>query len=155
MREFARFDVFSAPILEPRPIQTPLRLSPPFDVVDATTFQSGDTRIVLTDISGLSRNAVCLDEAGLRFACGLMGRASLANFLRSNTITCVPRFEIGVSKATRSTCYLAGTDLSEFQIRAGFAMPTDRTSARYREAVAIAESERSGAWNGRWAIAPQ
>ena len=65
-----------------------LILDPPYVVLDATSFKNGLSEIQLLHIEGPTRDAVCKDAEGLRWACGLRARAALHNLLRGTTLSC-------------------------------------------------------------------
>lgn len=127
-----------------------LRLSPPFDAVDATVFDALDTRIRLAQAWPVGRDEVCLDEAGTRFACGLKARASLQNFLFGKAVVCTRLF---LSREERrgvvdARCSVDGVDLTTHQIRAGYAFPTDLADAMHHTALDEARRQRAGVWAG-------
>lgn len=129
-------------------------LHPPYEVINATTFQSGETRIRLAYVDGVRRSDVCIDPNQLKFACGLMGRASLANLLRSNPVVCHRTFLPDSRESIAATCLLGDTDLAEHQIRAGMARPESTASERYVAATAEARASGAGAWTGGWTLLP-
>jgi endonuclease YncB( thermonuclease family) len=131
-----------------------LRLSPPFDAIDATVFDSLDTRIRLAQAWPVGREEVCLDEAGTRFACGLKARASLQNFMFGKAIVCTRLF---LSREERrgvvdARCSVDGVDLTTHQIRAGYAFPTDLADASHHAAMAEARRQRAGVWAGPYSL---
>jgi endonuclease YncB( thermonuclease family) len=129
-----------------------IQLAPPYDVIDSMTFRSQDVRIRLANISGVRRGDVCFGEDSLRFPCGLMGRASLANFMRTNPVTCYPTGQMLDSTTLVAQCFLAGVDLSEHQIRAGLARPYPGVGGTYLESMRQASEIKAGAWNGLWKL---
>lgn len=148
----APLDPLAPPSEAPLAFAEPLRLSAPYDVVDAMTFRTGGLTIRIAHIDGLRRGDVCYGEDGLKFACGLMGRAVLANLLRSHRVTCHPSTGQPQEEIVRADCFVGQTDLAEHQIRAGLAQPLVEASGRYREALLQAQESRTGAWNGGWSL---
>ena len=131
-----------------------LRLSPPFDAVDATVFDALDTRIRLAQAWPVGREEVCLDEAGTRFACGLKARASLQNFMFGKAVVCTRLF---LSREERrgvvdARCSVDGVDLTTHQIRAGYAFPTDLAEANHHAAMEEARRQRAGVWAGPFSL---
>lgn len=138
-----------------------LHLSPPFDAVDATLIDSLDTRLRLAHARPVGRNEVCVDRAGLRFACGLKGRASLQNHIYDKTVRCLRLFldtDAPVSAGTAGhpivdvRCTVDGEDLATHQIRAGYAFPTDLADADQRAALDDARRRGAGVWAGPYEI---
>lgn len=129
----------------------PIRMTAPYDVIDSMTFRSGETRIRLAHVEGVRRGDVCFGEDGLKFACGLMGRASLANFLRANPVVChaVSDPDEAAGRIV-AQCFVGSTDLAEHQIRAGLAQPVEAATGPYLAALQAAREKGSGAWNGGW-----
>jgi endonuclease YncB( thermonuclease family) len=152
------------PLAEPRGPTTlfepVLRLTPPFDAVDATLIDSLDTRVRLAQARPVGRNEICVNDAGLRSACGLKGRASLQNHLYGKAVTCVRLFlgpdpRGGKEERGRivdARCSIAGEDLALHQIRAGFAFPSEFADADHLAALAEARRVRAGVWAGPYEI---
>ena len=105
----------------------PLTLQAPYQVIDSTTFKSGDTTVRLAFLSGLGRDELCRAADGLRYACGLRGRAALARAIGGKRLVCWPVF--GPSAGGRSyRCFADGADLGAEQARQGFARPLSAAS---------------------------
>ncbi|MEZ5839262.1 MAG: hypothetical protein R3D02_02130 [Hyphomicrobiales bacterium] len=128
----------------------PVHLTPPYDVTDATTIVAEGGRVVLAYVTGIARDGVCIGSDGRRFACGLMGRASLQNHIRDLDVTCMPAFYPG--QEMRYRCMAAGIDLGAFQVAAGFARPDGAGISFYARYLAGAVAEAAGAWNGGWTV---
>lgn len=146
------FDVLGPTEDEPGSFRSPIILAPPYDVVDAITFRTPRQRVRLAGVEGIRRGDVCFGEDGLKFPCGLMGRAVMSNFLRSNRVVCFPAIDRPdpEGETILADCYLGATDLAERQIRAGLARPTAETIGRFGTALAAAQEAHVGAWNGGW-----
>jgi endonuclease YncB( thermonuclease family) len=125
-------------------------LEPPYVVLDATSFESSLHEIQLIDIEGPTRDAVCKDAAGLRWACGLRGRAALHNLLRGSKLSC-RSINNAAAKRLHAYCAIAGQDLGAALVRNGWARP--RSSA-YAAELAEARQNRAGLWNGDWTVEP-
>lgn len=146
-------DLFAEPETVMDGFRAPLRLAAPYDVVDSMTFRSGEIRVRLAHVEGVRRGDVCFGEDGLKFACGLMGRASLANFLRSNPVVCHPVSDPDeASSRIVAQCFVGATDLAQHQIRAGLARPVQAATGSYLQAEEAARAARAGAWNGGWSL---
>jgi len=141
----------------PQPFVPPITLEPPFTVLDSTLIVSGKARVRLGLVSGLKRDDLCLDEAGLRFACGLRGRAALIGTIGGRRLTCWPLFLSPPSatpgEATVARCFADGEDVAERQVEEGFARPTSGEGRFYAAAEETARDKAAGAWNGGWQVA--
>lgn len=132
----------------------PIRFSPPFDVIDSALFDSGDRRIRLARIVPVGRQDVCLDGDGRRFACGLMGRATLQNLLAHRSVSCVRLF----LPANRrhdfidADCDADGVNIAEHVVRSGFAFPSALTDERLEAALGEAREAQNGVWRGPYLI---
>jgi endonuclease YncB( thermonuclease family) len=127
----------------------PLHLTPPYWAPDATTLVSPTGVARLAGVSGLAADTLCVDDGHLRFACGLMGRASLLNTVGVAPVACVPRRDAPGN--VTYTCTMNGTDLGAVQVSRGFARATT-TSGTYAGLEAQAKVDNAGAWNGGWTI---
>jgi hypothetical protein len=113
---------------EPTRFHAVLKLDPPYDVVDATTFLSADTTIRLALLAGLKRDELCTATGGLRYACGLRGRAGLARLIGGRPVVCWPVFDAG-STGQSYRCFADGHDVGAQQAAAGFARTLDSSYA--------------------------
>jgi endonuclease YncB( thermonuclease family) len=109
-----------APVLSG--FKPPLRLEPPYQIVDSTTLRSGDRTVRLAFLSGLKRNELCRALDGQRYACGLRGLASLARATAGKPITCWPVFG-PKADGDRYRCFTEGRDLGTQQAEQGYARP--------------------------------
>jgi endonuclease YncB( thermonuclease family) len=125
-------------------------LDPPYVVLDATSFESGLSEIQLLDIEGPTRDAVCKDAEGLRWACGRRARAALHNLLRGTTLSCRSMNDT-TTKRFGAYCTIAGDDVGAALVRNGWARPR---SGAYSSEVAEARQNRAGLWNGDWTVEP-
>ena len=106
----------------------PLRLAPPYVVLDSASFSTKDATIRLAFVAGLPRDAVCLDAAQRRYACGLRGRASLVKLIAGQPVTCWRAFGArqagsvpGGDEDPRYQCFVGSQDVARGQVAAGFA----------------------------------
>lgn len=128
-----------------------IRLSPPFDIIDARTFVSGDWAVTLPDIEGPEREAVCVNAQGRFFACGLAARAALNNALRRNGAVCRTRAAVNAERVL-ADCGVEGGDLALALVRQGWARPVSGAPPELEEARRAAEAQSAGMWNGGWRI---
>ena len=125
---------------------------PPYGAIDSTVFDTADVRIRLAGVLPVGRREVCVDAAELRFACGLMGRAALQNFLGTRPIRCIERFQPrGRGRENEAVitadCRVDDVDLADHMIRAGFAFPAEQGET-VNPALAEARSLGRGVWAG-------
>jgi len=114
---------------QPGEFRPPLRLAPPYGIVDSVHLEQNGKKIRLAFVEGLERDAVCKDSNARRFACGLRGRASLAKLTGGQPLTCWPAFEAGDEIPYQ--CFAAGRDIARDQAAAGFAQPVLPSAAPY------------------------
>jgi len=126
-------------------------LSGPYNVTDSVTLAVHGTSYRLAYAKGLKRDDVCMNAEARRFPCGLMGRASLQNLVRNNTISCTPVFYSDES-VPRYMCLYGEIDLTAHQIAAGFAVPDALGLDRYGTESNDARSSAAGAWDGGWNV---
>ncbi len=144
------FDPFSTPDVVVEGFVESLKLSPPWSAVDSILFDSATTRVRLAHVWPVGRREVCIDAAETRFACGLMGRAALQNFLVGKSVVCTQSFfrakwERDILVAD---CRADGIDLAEHLVRSGFAFPDHAAGEPLLAALADARAARRGVWAG-------
>src|SRR5579885_1002713 len=116
-------------------------------LIDAGTIQSGDITITLAGISARDAKATCKDARGRAWACGEAGRAALARLIRSRAVTCALPAG-GEQKAFAARCSVAGTDLSTWVVRQGWANPKEGGEKALADAEDAAKKDRIGLWRG-------
>lgn len=138
--------VSSAP--DPTRDLTPYRTAPPYLVESGLLFRSErGTRTRLAGLVGPAREAVCLDEQGLLWACGLQARAALLQVIGQGELACTPvQPSDGIVIAT---CAADGQDIGRQLVQRGFARPAAETRDA---AMDEARTARRGLWNGGWRI---
>ncbi len=128
-----------------------LDLEPPYAVVTSDRFLSGNIPIRLAFVDGIGATDLCIDSNVAKFPCGLMGRASLQNRISNERMSCIP--VIYWAGDPHYNCHLIdGTNLSRFQVQAGFARPDFLGERLFLEDVQDAIERLAGAWNGNWSI---
>jgi endonuclease YncB( thermonuclease family) len=124
---------------------------PPYRVSASDRLFAGSDEIRISYVQGIGPTDLCLSVSGTRFPCGLMGRASLQNRISINFLKCMPVFYPGPD--VRYECRLPdGTDLSEFQVRAGYARPDFLAPPAMFAAMKSAVEKSAGAWSGEWTV---
>jgi endonuclease YncB( thermonuclease family) len=114
-------------------------------VIDAGTIQSGGIVITLADIIARDAKATCKDAKGRSWRCGEAGRVALMRLIRTRAVGCaLPQG--GEQKAFTARCSVAGTDLSTWVVRQGWANPKDRTEKALADAEDAAKTDKAGLW---------
>ncbi len=128
-----------------------LALDPPYHVDSSALFRADDVTIQLAYISGLGKTDLCVTTDERKFPCGLMGRASLQNWISNQKMTCKPVFYPVLE--TRFSCFLEdGSSLSEHQVLSGFARPDAFAQEVLNAPLARAKAARAGVWAGDWQV---
>ena len=92
----------------------------------------------------LRRDRICTSEEGARWACGQRAFLALRNLLEGKSITC--RF-MHVTMPPKAICWAGDIDIALFLLSQGWAeFAADVTEAPYVEAVASAQSKKTGIW---------
>ena len=116
-------------------------------VIDAGTIQSGGIVITLADIAARDAKANCRDAKGSPWGCGDAGHVALAKLIRTRAVSCVlPKG--GEQKAFAARCNVAGTDVSTWLVRQGWANPKEPSEKALADAEAAAKKEKIGIWRG-------
>ncbi len=91
-------------------------------VRDGGELQSGSVVIKLGGIAARDADATCKDEKGKSWRCGAAAKAALTRLIRARAITCeLPKG--GEHNIFIARCAVAGTDLSTWLVRQGWATP--------------------------------
>ncbi len=125
----------------------PTKLYYKVHVIDSGTIQSGGIVITLDGINPRDAKASCKDAKGRSWGCGAAGRIALTRLIRTRAVSCIlPKG--GEQKAFAARCSVAGTDLSTWVVREGWAnakAPPEKTLADAEDA---AKKEKVGIWRG-------
>jgi endonuclease YncB( thermonuclease family) len=114
-------------------------------VRDGGTLQSGKVVIRLSGIAAREADATCKDAHGKSWPCGAAAKAALTRLIRARAVTCVlPKG--GEHNIFDASCSVAGTDLSTWLVRQGWATPKEPNEAALAKAAEAAKSERLGLW---------
>jgi endonuclease YncB( thermonuclease family) len=116
-------------------------------VIDAGTIQSGSTVITLADIIARDAKATCKDAKGRSWRCGEAGRLAVMRLIRARAVSCILP-QGGEQKAFTARCSVAGTDLSTWVVREGWANPKDRAEKALTDAEDAAKKDKIGLWRG-------
>jgi len=110
------------------------------------TLQAGKVVIRLSGIAARNADATCKDAHGKDWPCGAAAKAALTRLIHARAVTCVlPKS--GEHNIFDASCTVAGTDLSTWLVRQGWATPKEPNEPALAEAAAAAKSEKLGLWH--------
>ena len=115
-------------------------------VIDGDTLAIGERSIRILGIDAPERDQTCQDTAGQTWHCGEDARHALAHVARQQVSCHVARQDRYGRDLAR--CATGGTDLVEWLVRKGWAIPAGDEQDRYRAARREAEASRTGIWAG-------
>lgn len=123
------------------------RVTGPARVIDGDTLVIGGRRIRILGIDAPERNQTCHDAAGQTWQCGGNARQALAARVARQQVSC---HVAGQDRYGRdlARCTSRGSDLAEWLVREGWAVPAGDEQGRYRAAGREAEASRKGIWSG-------
>jgi endonuclease YncB( thermonuclease family) len=114
-------------------------------VHDVGTLQAGGVVIKLSDIAARDADATCKDDKGKPWRCGAVAKIALTRLIHGRAVTCaLPKG--GEHNVFLARCTVAGTDLSAWLVRQGWATPREPSEPALAAAAAAAKSERLGLW---------
>ena len=114
-------------------------------VRDGGTLESGGIVIRLAGIAARDADATCKGKNGKAWRCGAAAKSALAHLIHARAVTCeLPK--TGEQKDFAARCTVAGTDLSTWMVRQGWATPKEPPDPKLADAAAAARSERAGLW---------
>ena len=125
------------------------RVTGPVRVIDGDNLAIGKRPIRLLGIDAPERDQTCQDEAGQTWHCGADARLALAAHVARQQVSChvAGQDRYGRDRARWAT---GGTDLAEWLVRKGWAIPAGEEQGRYRAAGREAEASRKGIWRGSY-----
>lgn len=124
----------------------PYKVEGNLTIEDGITFRLGDGPLIrLAALTAPSRDAVCLNGGGMRWACGLQARAALNNIMRKQEVWCQTIFDAAEYRWVE--CTVDNIDLGRLVVRQGFARPADGSETL---ALIAARNENKGLWDGGW-----
>ena len=116
-------------------------------VRDGGTLQAGKVVIRLSGIAARKADATCKDGNGKSWPCGAAAKTALTRLIRARAVSCaLPKG--GEHNIFEASCEVAGTDLSIWLVRQGWATPKGPNDTALAEAAAAAKSEKLGLWHG-------
>lgn len=136
-----------------RPIGEQLIVDPPYEIISAAVFRNATHNFTLAEVDGLRSSDVCLDNRGLRWACGLQARAFLNNKIRKRVLNCQLARRL-ITALEEVWCEVEGEDLGAALIEAGWARPIASSPRRYVDAYARAIEAKNGVWVNEWPREP-
>ena len=122
------------------------RVTGPVRVIDGDDLAIGERPIRILGIDASERDQTCQDTAGQTWHCGEDARHALAHVARQQVSCHVARQDRYGRDLAR--CATGGTDLVEWLVRKGWAIPAGDEQDRYRAARREAEASRTGIWAG-------
>jgi endonuclease YncB( thermonuclease family) len=127
------------------PAKTESKLYHRVKVRDRGTLQAGYVVIKLAGIAAHGAEENCKDEKGKDWPCGKTVKTELSRLIRARAVTClVPAG--GAPNTVIARCSVAGTDLSAWLVRQGWAVPdAAKDPALIKEAEA-AQGAKLGVW---------
>jgi endonuclease YncB( thermonuclease family) len=115
-------------------------------VLDGATIKAGNITIRLRDVEAHAPDKTCVGEDGLNWPCGAMAKTALTRLIRYRAVECeLPPGGEAAEMACR--CHVAGTDLSAWMVRRGWATPK-ADDPDLKDAHLEARKERAGLWRG-------
>ena len=116
-------------------------------VRDGGTLESGGVVIRLVGIAARDADATCKGKDGKPWRCGAAARGALTRLIRTRAVTCeLPKS--GEQKDFAARCTVAGTDLSTWMVRQGWAEPNVPSEPPLADAAQAAKQEHAGLWRG-------
>lgn len=126
------------------------RLAGPAEVIAGSILAVDGIPVPLTGIIAPALDATCWDAQEKPYACGHRARVELAGRIGADVVTCDWSDGRDQRMAT-ATCRAGNTDLGEWMIEHGYAVPAGEASATYRAAGDRAWARRAGLWAGVFA----
>ena len=135
-------------LLDEREHMTPAsRVAGAAQVIDGDTLVIGERRIRILGIDAPEMDQTCQDVAGQTRHCGGDARRALVAHVARQQVSC---HVAGQDRYGRdlARCATGGTELPEWLVREGCAIPADEEQGRYRAVGREAEASRTGIWAG-------
>ncbi|MCJ2012189.1 thermonuclease family protein [Methylobacterium sp. J-076] len=116
-------------------------------IIDGATLAIDGVPVALSGIVAPAADATCSDAREVPYACGHRIQAALAARIGAEAVTCTPSGREDGRTAT-ATCLAGGTDLGEWMVAQGYAVPAREAPSAYRAAGDRAWGRRLGLWGG-------
>lgn len=110
-------------------------------IVDGDTLAIGATKVRLEGIDAPETDQVCLNAAGIRWACGIEARDQLSSHIAGRVISCVSSGTDRYSR-TLATCSLGIENLNDWMVQQGWALAYVQYSSKYVRAEEVARASQ-------------
>jgi endonuclease YncB( thermonuclease family) len=121
-------------------------------VTDADTLILNDTVFRLEGIEGPRTDQVCLDDAGVKWSCGIEARDRLKEWIGNRAMRCDDKGPDRIFKKRRmGICWVEGetTSLNQWLVREGWALNLEPyAKSRFKADQEQARDNRKGVWKG-------
>lgn len=118
-------------------------------VVDADTFDVGDTRVRLFGVDAPERHQTCLDAEGAEWPCGEWAIEQARARWEGRTATC-EALDTDRYGRTVARCEIGGQDLGATLVSGGMALAYREYSTDYVVQEVHAQGARAGVWRGEF-----
>ena len=123
------------------------RVAGPARVIDGDTLVIRGRLIRILGIDAPERDQTCHDAAEETWPCGRHARQALVAHLDRQQVSCRvagrDRYDRDLAR-----CASRGSDLAEWLVREGWAVPAGDEQGRHRATAREAEARRTGIWRG-------
>lgn len=137
-------------------LSKPVLVEPPFDYIDASSFRSNTTIVLLAGIDAPKRSAVCQGADKTLWPCGIMARVALFNVIRHKPVLCEldPVSDPAAQPANTifGSCMVENRNVAVELVRSGFARAAGLPGRDMQQAEEEARAAMRGLWNGNWQI---
>lgn len=116
----------------------------PAEVIDGDSLRVAGTEVRLFGVDAPEFSQPCYSN-GSEVACGAMAKDVLAGLIGNSALTCQPR-DTDAYGRTVGICRIAGTDIGEALVEAGWATAFRRYGNDYVAAEMHARAARAGIW---------
>jgi endonuclease YncB( thermonuclease family) len=132
----------------PRPPEPPRwwRFTLP-TTTDSATFEKDGKTIRVSGVAPPSVDEICPDGNGGDWPCGRTALTNLRKFLHGRAVECYFPFVDGAADIT-APCRVGETDIGDWLLAQGWAMPDDLATDAYRSAALAARCAGRGIWRG-------
>jgi endonuclease YncB( thermonuclease family) len=130
----------------PRPPKPDLYARPTVEA--AGVLLSGKTNIKIAGIRVVGAEEICSGNDDRQWPCGVHARTALQRLIRQRTIACDPGGVADDKGAIAKHCKVGGTDIGEWLVEQGWALPQGR------EDLSAALTAAKDAKRGQWGDAP-
>ena len=118
-------------------------------VIDADTFDVGDTRVRLHGVDAPERHQTCLDADGVEWDCGAWAIERARAHWEGREATC-EALDTDRYGRTVARCEVGGEDIGALLVAGGMALAYREYSTDYVVQEAHAQGARAGLWKGEF-----